>query len=546
MQSDASPFAVATAPHAPTPLSDEQSAVPPFAAAAEAETVTEPVTDAPRGADATPSDVGHVGRDVARGVLWTAAAKWGSQLVVWASTIIVARILSPSDYGIVAMAAIFTELVSYVCELGIGQGILVHRDLGPGQIRQLNTLAVLLGVGGAAVTVLLAKTVAGPLLGNAKLPGVLLALSPMFVATSFRTVPAALLQRDLRFGRLALYDTAQAFILAGSTLTLAKMGAGYWTLVVSMLVASTLSAIGVVTARPTGFARPRISELGAVLRLSRNVLASRLMWYTYARADTFVVGRVLGSVALGSYSLAWTVANVPVDKASAVLSQVVPGVFAAVARDRRTLGQYFLGFTEAVALLLAPPCIGLALTAPIFVQVVLGARWASMATPLSILAVFAATRAIMPLVSQALITSGQSGRDTLYNLLLLLIFPPALWFAAPHGLLWVACTWLAVLPPLFAWQIGMAVHAVGRTRREYVRALMPAAEACALVAGAVLATRFLLPAGTSARLQLVAATAAGATVYVAFVFLRHGHKLRLDYASSRAHRPDQPASTWRG
>ncbi len=532
MESEASPTALVTLPHSPVPLPDEATTVPPFAAAAEAEPVAHE-GPAPGGA---PS----VGRDVARGVLWTAAAKWGSQLVAWASTIIVARILTPSDYGIVAMAGIFTELVSYVCELGIGQGILVHRELEPAQIRQLNTLAVLLGVGGALLTILLALTIAGPLLGNPKLPGVLLVLSPMFVATSFRTVPAALLQRDLRFGRLAVYDTAQAFILAASALTLATMGAGYWTLVVSMLIASTLSAIGVVSARPTGFARPRLAGLGAVLRLSRNVLASRLMWYTYARADTFIVGRVLGSVALGSYSLAWTVANVPVDKASAVLSQVVPGVFAAVSRDRRTLGQYFLGFTEAVALLLAPPCIGLALTAPVFVQAILGARWATMATPLSVLAVFAATRALMPLVSQALITSGQSGRDTLYNLLLLLVFPPALWFAAPHGLLWVARAWLIVLPPLFMWQIGMAVRAVGRTRLEYLRALLPAFEACVLVAAAVLGSKFLLPAGASARLQLAIAALAGAAVYVAFVLLRHGARLRALRDLTRA-RPAAPA-----
>lgn len=539
MESDAAPAAVLPSPPAGAPPEAPSGAPPGTFHEAPAEADADvPVAspDSPGPDVAAPPEVApqQLGHAVAQGVIWTAGAKWGSQLVAWGSTIFVARALTPSDYGIVAMAGIFTDLVSYVCELGIAQGVLVFRDLAPAQLRQLNALAVLLGVAGSLVTALLAATVAGPLFGNPKLPLVLLAMSPVFIVSSLRTVPAALLQRELRFRRLAFYDAAQAIILAGATLALAASGAGYWTLVAAVLLGAALSAGGVVVARPVGFARPRFAELGPVLRLSRNVLASRLLWYAYARADTFIVGRVLGSVALGSYSLAWTVANAPVDKAGAVISSVVPGVFSAAARDRTTLGRYFLGFTEIVALLLAPPCIGLALTAPEFVQAVLGARWMPMAAPLAALAAFAATRALLPLVSQVLVTSGHSGRDTQYNLLQLLVLPPALWFAAHHGLVWVAVTWPVVLPVLLAWQINMALRAVDRGRREYLRALLPAAQACLAVAGAVLTCKLLLPAGTAARPRLGAEALAGGAAYAAFIWTRHRDKLRNFRTLARA------------
>jgi PST family polysaccharide transporter len=469
-----------------------------------------------------------------QGVLWTAGAKWGSQLVAWASTILVARALTPADYGVVAMAAVFTDLVAYVCELGIGQSVLVFRDLAPAQLRQLNTLAVLLGVGGALLTVLFGAAAAVPLFGNPNLPGVLFALSPIFVVSALKTVPAALLQRDLRFRRIALYDALQAVVLAGSTLGLAMAGAGYWALVASILVGTALSTAGVVATRPVGFARPRPAALGPMLRLSRNVLTSRLLWYTYARADTFVVGRVLGSVALGSYSLAWTIGNVPVDKAGAVLSQITPSVFSAVAKDKGALGRYFLTFTEVVALLLAPPCVGLALTAPDFVAAVLGARWMPMAGPLAAIAVFAATRALMPLVSQLLVTSGHSGKDTLYNLVLLIVFPPAVWVAAQFGLSSVALAWLVVLPGVFAWQIGMALRAVELRPRAYLAALAPAFQACVVVAAAVLATRLVVPSDVGARVRLAAAAAAGGAAYAAFVGVRHGARLRAFRDLARA------------
>lgn len=532
MESHASPAAVLHAPPAAAPPPPSPDAPPAGSdvdvPVASADSAGPDVAAPPAVA---PQQLGHA---VAQGVIWTAGAKWGSQLVAWGSTIFVARALTPSDYGIVAMAGIFTDLVSLVCELGIAQGVLVFRDLAPAQVRQLNALAVLLGVAGSLVTALLAVTVAAPLFGNPKLPLVLLALSPVFIVSALRTVPAALLQRELRFRRLAFYDAAQAVILAGSTLALAASGAGYWTLVAAILLGAALSAGGVVTARPVGFARPRLAGLGPVLRLSRNVLASRLLWYAYARADTFIVGRVLGSVALGSYSLAWTVANAPVDKAGAVISSVVPGVFSAAARDRATLGRYFLSFTEIVLLLLAPPCIGLALTAPEFVEAVLGPRWMPMAAPLAVLALFAATRAVLPLVSQVLVTSGQSARDTQYNLFQLLVLPPALWVAAHYGLVWVAATWPLVLPVLLAWQINMALRAVGRGRREFLRALLPAAQACLAVAAAVVTCKLLLPAGAHARARLGAEALAGGAAYAAFILTRHGDKLRTFRALARA------------
>src|SRR2546425_8145761 len=93
-----------------------------------------------------PVEVRALDRSLLRGVAWTAAAKWASQALGWASWLIVARLLTPEDYGLVGMAAIYLGLITLVAEFGLGTAVLAVRELSVAQINQLNGLAVLLGL----------------------------------------------------------------------------------------------------------------------------------------------------------------------------------------------------------------------------------------------------------------------------------------------------------------------------------------------------------------------------------------------------------------
>src|SRR5262245_22726005 len=127
---------------------------------------TDPVVDvAGAAAGAHASDAAaaahraHLGRSLATGVAWMGSAKWISQLAAWASTIVVARLLSPEDYGLVGMATLFLGIVTLFSEFGIGTTVVTLRDLSVNQLAEVNTLALLLGVGGFA-----ASCIAAPLL----------------------------------------------------------------------------------------------------------------------------------------------------------------------------------------------------------------------------------------------------------------------------------------------------------------------------------------------------------------------------------------------
>src|SRR5438132_2025682 len=287
----------------------------------------------------TPVEARALDRSLLRGVAWTAAAKWASQALSWVSWLIVARLLSPEDYGLVGMAAIYLGLITLLSEFGLGAAVLAVRELGVEQLNQLNGLAVLLGLASLLASCIVAIPL-GRFFHAPQLPLVVVAMSTTFVITSFKTVPLALLQRDLRFKTLAFIDLSQALVLAISMVGFAVAGFRYWTLVCGGLLSALISTGSVLRLRRVPFGWPRRKSLKPAITLSSNVLVSRLCWYTSSNADFLVAGRILGKAALGFYNVAWTLASIPVDKVAALVGQVTPAFFSAVQTDHPAMRRY--------------------------------------------------------------------------------------------------------------------------------------------------------------------------------------------------------------
>jgi PST family polysaccharide transporter len=426
-------------------------------------------------------------RSLLRGVAWTAAAKWASQGLAWVSWLIVARLLTPEDYGLVGMAAIYLGLITLVSEFGLGTAVLAVRELSGAQIGQLNGLAVLLGLAGllasCAVAIPLGRFFHAP-----QLPLVVMAMSATFVITSFKTVPFALLQRELRFKSLALVDLGQALVLAISMVGFAVVGFRYWTLVCGGLLGALITTGAVLRLRPVPFAWPRPKSLKPALTLSSNVLISRLCWYVSANADFLVAGRILGRAALGFYNVGWTLASVSPDKVTALIGQVAPAFFTAVQKHPPAIRRYLLRITEAIALITFPVSLGLALVARDFVMAVLGPKWEGTVAPLQVLAAYAAFRSITPLLAQVL----HSIRDTKFAMWTMVaaavVMPTSFYFSGQRwGTVGLAMAWVLV-DPLFAFALYWRTFSkIELTPRAYLGALWPALSGSALMAAAVLA-----------------------------------------------------------
>jgi len=320
----------------------------------------------------TPDDKNkNLDRSLARAVAWNAAARWISQILSWVSTIVVARLLTPYDYGIIGMAGLYLNLAMYVSQAGISEAIIALRDLTRRQIAELNTLALLLGMGLAGLSCALAIPIAR-FFSAAPLARVLMVSSIIYIFNAFQVVPRALLQKEFRFKLIAAIETVRTFAQIAAIIIFAWLNFKYWSLVIGYIVASAAVAILTLCWKRHEFSLPQMNQLGRELKFSRQVILSRVTWYAYENADFAVAGRVLGGVELGNYTVAWNISSAPLEKIANLVTGVTPAYFSAVQTDKSELRRYLLRLTEILSFVTVPASIGLALVADYVVPALLG------------------------------------------------------------------------------------------------------------------------------------------------------------------------------
>ena len=481
-------------------------------------------------------------RSLVHGIAWTSGAKWVGQLFAWISTVIVARLLTPEDYGLVGMASIYLGLITLVGEFGLGAAVITLRDLSEEQVAQLNGLSVLFGVGSFALSCVAAIPL-GRFFHAPQLPAVVVAMSTGFVITAFKTVPFSLLQREMRFRALALVETGCAVLLALGMIAFALLGLRYWTLVIGGLLSAALSTGAALVLRRQRLAWPRRQSLAHAMSFGGHILVGRLSWYVYSNADFLVAGRILGRAALGLYEVGWNVANTPIDKITSLVGQVTPAVFSAVQTDRAALRRYLLRITEGLALITFPASLGLALVAPDFVVLTLGEKWHGAIAPLQLLALSAGFRAVTPLLSQVLNAVGESRLSMRYGVLCAAVLPAGFYVLGNRwGTVGIALVWVLVFPILVLPAYRRVLQTIELPSRQYLRALWPAVSASLLMAATVFTVKSTAGEYMSRAASFGAQVVAGMVVYGLTCVALHGGRIAAFSRILRAMRaPPRPA-----
>lgn len=473
------------------------------------------------------SDRGALDRHFARGVLWTAVSRFGTQIVSWASFILIARLLGPVELGIVAAAGAVVGFVSLVSEFGLGSAIIAKHELGAEEIGQLAAVSGLLALGAWAVCAAIAWPVS-LVLRVEQLKIVLPVVGVTTALTTFNAVPLAVLRREMAFRKASQLEVAKAIVQSLAALALAAAGFGFWSLILAELAATGILAVLLLRFSHVRVRRPQWGQLTSALSFSREVLVSRAAWYGYSNADFAVVSRRLGTSALGDYSMAWQLATLPVEKIATLLWAVMPSVLARVKDDLVELRRYVTLLFETLAFILMPVCAGIALIADNLVYVVLGTQWAGAIDIIRALALFAVVKAIAPVSSQVLISIGNPRAARNQSLWGLAVMPISFVIASQWGAVAVALAWTVVYPFLVVFQIAEAARAVELRPSDILKRVMPALLGTALMALVVLAVRtgmaraelFGLP-------RLVASVAAGAVTYLGFVWLVARDRVRM-------------------
>jgi O-antigen/teichoic acid export membrane protein len=361
-------------------------------------------------------------------------------------------------------------------------------------------------------------------------------LSLNFIFGSLGVLPRSLLARDLSYPRLAMIDGVTNVVQMAAMLAFAIAGYRYMALVIGSLVGSACGALLALWWRRHPIRWPTsIHAIAATLHVGWHIVVGRLAWYTYNTADFAVVGRVLGRQVLGSYTLGWEIATMPVERISALVSSVTPGVFSAVQHDIVALRRYFLGVVEGLAFLTLPAAAGLALVAGEFVPLVLGTKWTAAVLPLRLLAVYGGIRSIDTVTPQVLIYTGHSRQSMWYSLVAACVMPVMFVVGARWGAAGVAAVWIVAYPAVVAPQYRLAFRVLKLSVGDYFRTLWPALSSTAVMAAAVGTLLETLPDTLAPVIRLMIEVAIGIAVYAGMIAWRHLPRARSFASLLREH-----------
>jgi O-antigen/teichoic acid export membrane protein len=336
-----------------------------------------------------------IARKASRGVLWSVLTIAGTRLLGQVSNIILARLLTPDDFGLIYFANVIIALVTSVQNLGLGAA-LIQRE---GDIQEAADSAFLLNLatGGVLFVVGLALSpLAALYLRQPEVGPIVRVLSWTFVIYAFGVVQSTLLQRELDFRGKFFQELTPYIITPLVALPLAVLGYGAWSLVYGQLAGAVggVLVVWIVSPwRPTfHFQRKLLLELW---RFGRHVLLSELLWLAGQNADYLVVGRFLGETALGYYGMALTWASLPFGSLARIVPRIAFPVFArlrnsesVVSGSDHGLTQPFLRTLRLVALVSLPLEIGLFIVAPDLVPGFLGEQWMPAVSILRLLALY--------------------------------------------------------------------------------------------------------------------------------------------------------------
>lgn len=353
-----------------------------------------------------------------RGVRWTALSTAGTVVLQLAQMIILARLLQPADFGLMAMVLVVIRLGNPIMQAGLGQAVIQAGQLSRSQLSTLYWLNWIAGLVVFALSWVLLPLVAAffeepelwRLLGWASLSFLLVPLGSQF---------QSLLARDLRFDRITVIHLASHGMELLVSVAAARRGMGPFSLVIGylsrvLLTAGTSLWWGWTQYRPALVFR--IREVYPQLRFGGFEAANLLANFFSSQIDKIIIGKWLGADLLGLYAIAWDLVVTPIARINPVITRVAFPVFARIREDRDMLNRYYRRALQALMLVNWPALCGLALVSGEVLTVFYGPEWTGASTCLAILCLASLAKTFANPGASILLARGRSDIAFYWNL----------------------------------------------------------------------------------------------------------------------------------
>ncbi len=356
----------------------------------------------------TPENDG-IGARILSGLAWKAGSQVFTQILRMVVALVLARMLTPEQWGLAAMVLVFSGFVIVFTDNALGTALIQRRRLTDDDRSTVFWASAAVGLLLAAIAIAFSGALAS-FYGEPEVRPLFAVLAISFFVSSLGTAQGALLVREMQFRKLELRQMAAALAAAVTGIAVAAGGYGAWAIVTQQLVDATVSTVIVwflIPWRPSPrFSVESLRKLGG---FAGNVFGENMLYQAGRNIANLATGRVLGAAALGTYALATNVILMPFSRIAAPLQQVFFPAFSQMQGDRPRMAQMWIRVTRLVAAFAMPALAGLVIVAPDFVQVVLGNRWHDATLVIQILAWAGLIQSLQTLSGEILLALNKSG-----------------------------------------------------------------------------------------------------------------------------------------
>ena len=429
-------------------------------------------------------------RKVFRGVSWLAFFKAISQTVSWVTTIFVARILLPNDYGLFAMTTILTGYLEIFSNLGLGIAIIQKKDLNENELSSVFwftlSFTMLLAISCFPISYLTSSLMHEP-----RVVPLVQVIAVTFLFAGLQIVPQSLLTKELDFKSLGMIDMIVIVASCLGMIVMALQGMGVWALIGGILIRSLLRVI-LLYYKVRWFPTFRFNfyEAKSYITFGLTMTFSRSARYIWIASDKFFAGRAWHTNILGYYSLALQLAQIPTEKIVTLINQVAYPAFTKLQDDKKAFNVFYLNILKITASLILPLFFGGFLIGEDLVKMVLNEKWYPIIYVFRYLCLSQIFMALTAVNTFAHAAQGRPDYGLKFNIACMIIMPISFYFAAKYGLNAIIIPWILSFAILCIIWILFTIYIMGINITEYFSAIKSPIIAISLMTIAVASFRY--------------------------------------------------------
>lgn len=400
-------------------------------------------------------DHAQVARKTTHAIFWNYASFALGKFLVFLTMIILARLLTPAQFGLVALATLAVDYLSVLKNFGLSEALIQHREDVDQAANTVFTLNLLLNVILVFISIAIAPLVAMFFNEPAVIP-ILRVLGFNFILNALGAVHIARLQRELSFNRKLITDIGNALVKGGVSISCALLGFGAWSLVIGQLTGvATMTLLAWIVFPWLPRLHINLHLASKLLRFGLPLMGGTAITVMSDNLDYLLIGYLLGNVALGIYTLAYRLPELVALNILYITAQALFPAYASVQQDTEALRKGFLATLRFVQMIMTPICLGLMLTADPLVRVAFSDQWLDAIPVVRLIALFIFLRSIGYHVGDVYKAVGRSDILVKLGTLHLMLLTPALFYGAQSGLIGVG--WGHVLASLLSSVVYLVV-----------------------------------------------------------------------------------------